>query len=153
MIDRRFVNIPGGQLIRYLLVGTWNTLFGYTAFVVLTYLLYGLFAYSYMVASAVSNFLAITVAYIGYKFFVFKTEGNYLREYVRFCTVYGVAAGINLISLPILVTALNLMTIREVYSPYIAGALLTFVTVILSFLGHRNFSFKSQPIPKEDRML
>jgi putative flippase GtrA len=146
-------NVPRDQLVRYILVGAWNTFFGYAMFAVLTYLLSDLIAYGYMVASVVSNILAITIAYIGYKFFVFKTKGNYLREYLRFYAVYGVAAGVNLALLPILVTALNFMGVREMYSPYLAGALLTFMTVVLSFLGHRNFSFRPRSSPRNDHIL
>lgn len=146
MTSDHFINIPKRQIVRYLLVGAGNTFFGYTMFAVLVYILSDLIIYGYIVAAIISNIFAITVAYIGYKCFVFKTAGNYLREYLRFYTVYGVAAGVNLVLLPVFVTALNLTSIPKGYSPYVAGALLTVITVILSFFGHRNFSFIPQKV-------
>ncbi len=134
--------IPTGQFVRYLLVGGWNTLFGYSLFAFLTYVLTGVIPFAYMTASILSNIIAITVGYIGYKLFVFRTTGNYLREYLRFYVVYGASAALNLVLLPFLVAGLNLITAEKVYAPYIAGALLTVVTVLVSFFGHRNFSFR-----------
>ena len=142
MIDRLWRAVPKGQLIRYLLVGTWNTCFGYAAFAFLTYLLTDVIPYAYMAASIISSIIAITLAYIGYKLFVFRTKGNYLREYLRFYVVYGASAAVNLALLPLLVTVLNFFMLQKVYAPYLAGAILTSVTVVISFLGHRNFSFR-----------
>jgi putative flippase GtrA len=146
LISLDHVNVPKGQLVRYLLVGAWNTFFGYAVFAVFVYILSDLMMYGYMLASVISNIFAITVAYICYKFLVFKTTGNYMREYLRFYTVYGMAAGLNLALLPVFVAILNLTGIKDIYSPYLAGALLTLVTALFSFFGHRNFSFKPQKI-------
>lgn len=84
---------------------------------------------------AISNVMSITNAYAGYKIFVFKTKGNYLREYFRFYVVYGVALCMNYIVLPICVELLKM-------SPLVAQALLTAITVTSSYLGHKHFSFR-----------
>ncbi len=143
MTNRLWDRIPEGQFIRYLLVGAWNTFFGYALYAGLNYVLTDVIPYAYMAASVISNIIAITVAYLGYKVFVFRTRGNILREYLRCYAVYGAAAAMNLILLPVLVTGLNFIITQRVYAPYIAGAILTAVTVLASFFGHRNFSFKS----------
>jgi len=72
-----------GQFGRYLLVGAWNTLFGYGTFALFTAVLNPIVPHSYIWASLLSSLLNITVAYFGYKWFVFKTKGNYLREWMR----------------------------------------------------------------------
>jgi len=89
------------EKINYLLVGGWNTVFGYFTFV----LLYFLFSQRihYLFLLVISSILSITNAYIGYKTFVFKTKGNYVREYLRFYLVYGGVMLINFIALPIIV--------------------------------------------------
>lgn len=120
------------QKINYLLVGGWNTLFGYISFIAL----YALFAarIHYLFLLALSNILAITNAYLGYKTFVFKTRGNYWREYLRFYMVYGAAMILNIILLPIGVELLKL-------SPLIAQTGFTLINILFSYFGHKRFSF------------
>jgi putative flippase GtrA len=120
------------QKIDYLMVGVWNTFVGYGSFVVLYYLC-GRWIH-YIVILILSNVFSITNAYVGYKVFVFKTQGNYLREYGRFYLVYGVILMFNLVLLPIGVEFLRLPP------PVVQGGF-TFFNVFLSFLGHKHFSF------------
>jgi putative flippase GtrA len=115
--------IPFGQIARYLIVGVWNTCFSYVIFALFTYLLTGIVPFAYMLAAVLSNILAVTVAYLGYKWFVFKTKGNYLREYMRCYTVYGTIFLINLALLPLLVALLSLL-LGPSRAPYVAGAVL-----------------------------
>jgi putative flippase GtrA len=136
-------HIPPGQFGRYLLVGLWNTLFGYGTFALLTALLNSIVPHSYILASLLSSVLNITVAYFGYKWFVFKTKGNYLREWIRCVIVYSGGIGFSLIALPVLVLVIRRNTRFVAGAPYIAGAILMAVVVVYSFLGHRKFSFRS----------
>jgi putative flippase GtrA len=138
-------HFPPGQFLRYLVVGVWNTLFGYAVYAALTAVLTPLIPYSYMVASLLSSFVNITVAFLGYKWFVFKTKGNYLREWARCVAVYSGAIAIGLILLPILVGIIRHATRYQREAPYIAGAVLTGVSVVFSFVGHRRFSFRARP--------
>jgi putative flippase GtrA len=138
-------HFPPGQFARYLAVGAWNTLFGYSLYAALTALLTPLIPYSYMVASLLANVVSITVAFLGYKWFVFKTKGNYLREWARCVAVYSGAIAIGLMLLPILVGAVRHYTRYQRQAPYIAGAMLTGVSVVFSFVGHRKFSFRTRP--------
>ncbi len=136
-------HIPPGQFGRYLIVGLWNTLFGYSTFALLTAVLNPIVAHSYMWASLLSSLLNITVAYLGYKWFVFKTKGNYLREWLRCVAVYSTGIIVTLIALPILVTIIRRKTHLFTQAPYIAGAILTGVVVLYSFFGHKHFSFRT----------
>jgi len=120
------------QKINYLLVGIWNTIFGYSVFVAL-YFLFGQRVH-YMLIWLVSTVLAITNAYIGYKSFVFKTRGNYLREYLRFYLVYSGSMVLNLVLLPLCVEMLKI-------TPPVAQAGIILISVIFNYLGHRHFSF------------
>jgi putative flippase GtrA len=135
---------PSGQFIRYVAVGCWNTLFGYCTYAALTYFLTGRLPLPYMFAAVLANVVNITVAYIGYKFIVFRTKGNYIREYLKCYVVYGASSLVGLALLPMLVYLLNLFVNEKVYVPYIAGAILTAGTVFFSFFGHREFSFKQR---------
>ena len=137
--------VPLGQAARYLLVGAWNTLFGYLLYAGLTYLLTGRIPCAYLAAALLGNVIAVTVAFLGYKWFVFRTRGNYLREYLRCWTVYGVSTVVGLAALPLVVVGLTWSVGPHAWIPYLAGGLLTGVTVIISFLGHKNFSFAARP--------
>jgi putative flippase GtrA len=135
-------HIPPGQFFRYLLVGGWNTLFGYGCFALLTALLDPRIKYGYVVASIIANLIAPTVAFLGYKWFVFKTKGNYLREWFRCLTVYGGSMLISIILLPMIVFGLRKMTALTNAAPYVAGALIMGASVVYSFLGHKHYSFR-----------
>ena len=136
-------HIPPGQFGRYLLVGLWNTVFGYGTFALLTAVLNPIVPHSYIWASLLSSLLNITVAFLGYKWFVFKTRGNYLREWARCIAVYSGGIVFGLVMLPVLVLVIRHNTHFVAEAPYIAGAILTAVVVVYSFLGHKKFSFRS----------
>ena len=132
------------QLLRYLLVGGFNTAFGYSLFALLNLSFRGLGSFSYMYAAVVSNLIAITVAFLGYKWFVFRTRGNYLIEWARCVGVYGSSMAIGVVGLPILVPILRSHLQRPERAPYIAAAITTVITVIFGFLGHKNISFREK---------
>ena len=134
--------MPPGQFARYLVVGVWNTVFGYSLYALFTALLMPRLRFGYIYASVASNLLAITVAYFCYKIFIFKTQGNYLAEWLRCILVYGSALLPGLVLLPLLVEGLHSEFHLGQSAPYVAGALVTGLTVIYSFLGHKNFSFR-----------
>ena len=135
-------HIPSGQLGRYLLVGTWNTLFGYATFAALVFVLDRFLAHGYVLANVLSGLVNITVAFLGYKWFVFKTKGNYLREWARAVAVYSGGIAVGTICLPGLVQALQVWGRVGGSAPYVAGAILTGLGVIVSFLGHKKYTFR-----------
>jgi putative flippase GtrA len=139
------------QLIRYLLVGGFNTVFGYGLFALLNWSFTGLGSYSYMYAAVLANLIAITVAFLGYKWFVFRTRGNYFIEYIRCFAVYGTSALIGLAGLPILVETLRHYLHNPVQAPYIAAAIMTVVAVSFSFTGHKKFSFRHRTVNEDSK--
>jgi putative flippase GtrA len=141
MISSLRRHIPGGQLGRYLVVGIWNTAFGYATYALFNLLLEGRFPASYMVASLLSSVINITVAFLGYKWFVFKTRGNYFKEWVRCLMVYSGAIALGLVLLPPAVFLVEYLTGNPRAAPYIAGAVVVGVQVVGSFIGHSRFSF------------
>jgi putative flippase GtrA len=120
------------EFIKFLIVGGWNTLFGYGLFIILFYLPWKL---HYIIVLIISNIIAITNAYICYKFFVFKTRGNYVREYIKFYGVYGVTFLIGLLLLPVFVEVFKI-------HPVISQGLLLVITIFWSYFGHKHASFK-----------
>jgi putative flippase GtrA len=132
------------QFVRYVLVGGFNTVFGFGVFAFLNWSFRGLGSFAYMYAWALANVIAITAAFLAYKWFVFRTRGKYLVEWIRCFGVYGSGMLFGAVALPITVTVLRRTMHRPELAPYLAGAMLTVVTVLLSFQGHKHFSFQTK---------
>ena len=137
-------HIPRRQLIRYVLVGAWNTVVSYLVYATLTAVFTRITSfYPYIFAAVLANIVNITVSFLGYKWFVFKTKGNYVREWLRAMAVYTTSITITTLALPLLVGLLRHTTPFSRASPYIAGAIISAVSVMMNFFGHKHFSFKS----------
>lgn len=121
------------EQISYLITGGWNTLFGYLSFAGL----YFIFKHRlhYIPLLVISYIISITNAYLCYKFFVFKTKGNFWLEYLRFYVVYGASFLINMVLLPLFIEVLKTNLL-------VAQAIITIFTVIISYAGHKYFSFR-----------
>jgi putative flippase GtrA len=135
-------HIPSSQLVRYLGVGAWNTGFGYCSYAALTALLTPKISHAYITASIASSVLNFTVAFLGYKWFVFRTKGNYLKEWLRCVTVYSSSVLFALLLLPLAVEGVRCVTGNDRLAPYIGGAIITAAGVIYNFFGHKRFSFR-----------
>jgi uncharacterized membrane protein YGL010W len=57
--------------------------------------------------------------------------------------VYSGGIAIGAVLLPVTVFIIRHVTRADASAPYIAGALLMGVNIIVSFLGHKKFSFES----------
>jgi putative flippase GtrA len=132
MAHLRQLYVRNKQKVNYLLVGAWNTIFGYGSFALL-YLLFS-HAVHYLVLFIISYLVSITNSYIGFKLFVFRTKGNYLHEYLRFYLIYGTIMLLNLGLLPLSVALFNV-------SPLVAQAGFILFSTAGSYLGHKYFSF------------
>lgn len=73
---------------------------------------------------------------------IFKTGSNYLKEYVRCWSVYGLGSLVNFVCLPIIVEILQSIGLSEEFSPYIGGTISSGLVVVISFLGHKNITYR-----------
>ncbi|MEJ7826469.1 MAG: GtrA family protein [Solirubrobacteraceae bacterium] len=121
------------QGLRYLLVGAFNTLFGFALFALLLHVAGG--HLHYLVILVLTTIGAVLIAFVGYRIFVFRVRGHVLKDLVRFSLVYVVALAGNAIALPLLVEIVGM--------PVLLGqAVVVSATVIASFVAHRSFSFR-----------
>lgn len=126
--------------IKFLIVGLWNTVFGYAVFVGLDFLFTPLFKTryaAYMLAAVLSNILAIINAYIFHKFVTFRSPIRGLAiilEFLRFFSMYLFSFFLGLVLLPVFVELFHL-------DPKISAALIIPITTIISYIGHSRFSF------------
>jgi putative flippase GtrA len=124
---------PHREQVLYLAVGAWNTAFGYGVFVVLYYLVGERVGVSAVLVA--SYVLAVLSAYVAYRYVTFRSHGSVLQEFPRFSAVYLLALIANLVFLPVALRLLPLST-------YVVQALFTVGVVIVSYVGHRRFSFR-----------
>ena len=139
--------LPPAEVIRFLMVGVFNTVFSlvlYSGFVLL---------YSHLFphrgkpliadfASISSKPIAITVAFLCYKHFVFRTHGNYLKELLRCFAVYGVSTPAELIILPIATRLFLFPSLTHPYAPFLAGIVNSVIIASYSYFAHKKFSFR-----------
>jgi len=160
LTERLKTFFPSAQVIRYLIVGVINTALGMGLFIAILYLLnkfapshLGSFAVTQarlaVAANIISTPINITISYFNYKLFVFRTKGNHLREWLKAFGVYGVSNLIGLIALGSLtrfieITLHGRTPFGRGTPGYIAGVLLTAVTTVISYLGHKKVTFASK---------
>lgn len=120
--------------IRFLLVGAWNTLFGYLVFLLFLFLLEKIFNNErqiYSLSIAFSHLISVINSFIFHKVvtFVSKQKGlEIVYEFRRFFNSYIITFLLNLSLISIQVELLSL-------NPRIAGAIsLPIVTVVTFFL-------------------
>lgn len=148
MLQRILSSPARGEVVRYILVGGFNTVFGYCTFAALNWFLFKHhIPASYIFAALISNFLNITVAFLGYKWFVFRTTGNYLREWMKAIAVYTSSLLPAIVLLPVVVHLLTWLTPLGNRAPYVATAILTVFGVIYNFVGHKKFTFRKAANP------
>jgi len=128
------------QRVAFLLVGSVNTAVGFGLFVAFDLTIgravdarFNEVAGS-LVTLVCSHVIAVLIAFALYRKFVFKVTGHLLRDLARFETVYLTALGINAVLLPVLVGA--------GVGRILAQAGITLALTVLSYVGHRRFSFR-----------
>jgi putative flippase GtrA len=140
--------LPSGEVIRFLLVGGFNTLFGLVLYSGVVIFFGKLLPHrgKPLIADLsliVSQPISITVAFLCYKHFVFKTKGNYLKEWLRCFAVYSVGFPAGLVILPV-ATKLFLLVKRLPPNapPILAGIVNSAIIACYSYFAHKKFSFK-----------
>jgi hypothetical protein len=117
---------------RYLLAAGWNTLFGYGLGVSLYKLLYPLL--SIFLIAVLANLISISMSFLSYKLFVFRTKGNWIREYLRSYVAYGGTAVLGIFIFWFLIDTLNV-------SIWLTQLFTITMTAVASYFFHKYFTF------------
>lgn len=128
-------NLLNSSKFRYLIAGGWNTIFGYSLGVILFLLLTDSVHTAFI--AFICNLISMAMSFVTYKLFVFRTKGNWIKEYFKACLVYGNVAIISIVVIWILVDLVGL-------NIWISQALAILVTVVISYFGHEKFTFKAR---------
>lgn len=123
----------GDSAKRYLLVGVFNTVFGYA----LSLLMYHFLQrdLSIIAIGIMINVISITVAFLGYKLLVFKTSGNWLHDYLRCYTAYGFSAVLG-------VALIWLFVEQWGWIFWFSQGLIIVLSAVISYFMHRHFTFR-----------
>ena len=125
------------QRVAFLVVGATNTAVGYlffAAFLVTVGQWWGQ-PWGYLAALVCAYVVAVLFAFVLYRFVVFRVRGHVLADLWRFATVYVSSLAVNLLLLPVLVEIAHLRVL-------LAQALVVFVTSVMSWVGHKHYSFR-----------
>ncbi len=118
------------QEIRFLFVGVLNTIVGYGIYAILVF-----FDMHYLIANTISTILGVAHSYLWNRFFTFKSKEKAGKEIIKFTSVYLLSYVIGTITLAGFKNILHI-------SPYLAGLFNLVITTLISYFGHKNFSFK-----------
>lgn len=121
------------EQILYLVVGGWNTLFGYGLWAVLQFMLGE--RLHYLAILVISWPFSVLNNYLCYRYLVFRSRGSILRELPRFSAVYSATLVANLVALPV---ALQVWP----GSIYAVQAAFMAIVIVASYLAHKHFSFR-----------
>jgi len=127
---KKFLDKKGS---RYLIIGGLNTLFGYFCGILLYYFFIKKIDIIFILI--ISNILSITFSFLTYKLFVFKTPGNWLKEYIKCYVVYGSASviGISMTWFFLDIIGINI---------WFSQAISTLMVIFFSYYGNSKFTFK-----------
>ena len=140
--------IGGGQPVRFLIAGGVNTLFGIAdTFVLLHVLLVMVPEHPKAMgttAMAVSSIINIGFSFLTYKWFVFKTRGNYAPEFLRSLTIYLPSLALNTLLVAPLTAVYERWLGHGKPAVYLAMATILGVTIVFSFFGHKRVTFRQK---------
>ena len=119
--------------IKFVLVGGYNSLFGYLTFCFLQILLMS--KMHYLLILTIGHFISVLNSFLSFKFLVFHSKGNFLQEYLR----------VNLVYIGYLIAnALLLFILKDIIgiNIFISQLFCVITLAILVYFGHKYFSFK-----------
>jgi putative flippase GtrA len=119
--------------IKYVTVGGIKTLIGLSAFPFLFWILDSV-GIHYLCILIISQIICVTTAFVLYKLLVFKTDGDYLKEFVKFASFYLVYFLSGIALLPFLVEVAGI-------HPILSQFLISIGIIISSFFWHSKITF------------
>jgi putative flippase GtrA len=136
------------QRMAFLVVGAINTVVGFAIFLATSESVGHLVDHRFgkvagsLVTLGITHVLSVLFAFVMHRRFVFHVRGHVLGDLARFWSIYLTTGAINLVALPVLVE-LGLHRIP-------AQAIIVASTTLLSYFGHRHFSFRRSAADTQD---
>ena len=121
--------ILNNRFVKFIFVGILNTIVGYGTYALLIF-----FGFNYIISSTVSTIVGVINSFILNKKITFSDKGINKKTPFKFISVYLLSYFIGLFNLSIFIKKLG-------FNPYLAGFINLFITTLISWFGHRYFSF------------
>ncbi|GHU08331.1 hypothetical protein FACS1894158_17530 [Betaproteobacteria bacterium] len=121
------------QKLRFLVIGAWNTFFGYAIFVLLYYF-HGN-EENYVWIALISHFISVINAFVCHKHLVFHSRQSWPLEFLRFNLSYIFSLTLGILLLTGAVEILH-------WHPVMAQGIILIFSTVISYLLHQNFSFR-----------
>ena len=118
------------QFSKFTLVGILNTIVGYGLFFIFVGYI------NYLLATILSHIIAVAHSYLWNRYWVFPSKNPVLWEFLKFNSVYLIVLVENLVLMFCFVHYFSI-------DPKIAGLLILPITTLISYFGHRRWSFKT----------
>lgn len=118
------------QFSKFTFVGILNTIVGYGLFFIFVSYI------NYLLATILSHIIAVAHSYLWNRYWVFPSRNPVLWEFLKFNSVYLLVLVENLV---LMFCFVNYFSI----DPKIAGLLILPITTLISYFGHRRWSFKT----------
>jgi len=139
--------LPAGEVVRFLMVGGFNTVFSIALAYVFIFPVEFFFPKLPRAAvTTIANYaalpIAITVAFLAYKWFVFRTHGNYFKEWLKVFAVYGVSLPFPVIVIPAATSLGLFLHLNPSLVSLLALIANSSVIACYSYFAHKKFSFK-----------
>jgi putative flippase GtrA len=123
------------QKARFLILGAWNTLFGFGVFALGYFWLKN--DLHYLVIATIAHALAVLNAFVLQRWFVFQDRGPAMPAFLRFNVATTISLLFSLAGMVLLVDGVGL-------DPIVSQALVTLLSVIGTYVLHRHYTFRQQ---------
>jgi putative flippase GtrA len=120
-----------GQLYKFILVGILNTLVGYGIFFI------ALIFVNYLIALILAHVGGVLTSYVWNRAWTFKSKNSMAVEFMKFESVYLIGLAINMALLYVAIDRMHL-------DARVMQLLLLPAITILTFIGHKLWSFKGE---------
>jgi putative flippase GtrA len=139
--------LPGAEVIRFLMVGCFNTAFSIALAYAFIFPVEFFFPKLPRAAvTTIANYaalpFAITVAFLAYKWFVFRTSGNYFKEWLKVFAVYGVSLPFPVIVIPAASSFFVFFHLTPRLVSLLALIANSVAIACYSYFAHKKYSFK-----------
>lgn len=121
------------EVIRYLIVGAYNTVFGYLSFVII-FFVFGDYIH-YSIITVANHFISLANSFVTQRKFVFRSRNSWQKEFIRFQLAY---VGMLPIGLALLWLFHDLVGLEIL----VAQAVALIFMIIATFIANRYFTFR-----------
>jgi putative flippase GtrA len=127
-------------IFKFLIVGVWNTIFGYLIYYLSLKIILASFTtpdFAYLWAMGIAQVVGTINAYVSHRKITFsdRARGKQLSEFMKFSFIYIITFSLTLILMPVFVGGFGI-------SPELTGFIVICIGTAVSYLGHSRFTFK-----------